>query len=128
MKSINIIILFFLVLGKNSIAQNNQSNSIPMDPRIEKHFSEAEINRLKEMPLVVKKLNYYFRDSYIVVPSTMSDAEPIDLMAIDARDFENQRHPTERKTIIISKYDDTLVLKSKEEVEKEYDKIMISKN
>ena len=130
MKTTTIIILFFLIIGKSGIAQSNQKSSqLTLDPRIETHYSAAEIKALKQTnPLEIKKLNYYFQDSFIIIPSTSPGAEPIDLWTIDVKRFENQRHATERKTIIISKYDDKLILKSKEEVEKEYDKILNSKN
>ena len=114
-----IVIFFFLTTGTNAVAQNTNSD-IAIDPRIANHYSQEQIEDLKNNLSELKKLNYYFQNSFIVVPANIPNAEPIDLMSIDARRFEDKRQVSERTTIIISKNDDQLILKSKEELEKEY--------
>ncbi len=121
MKNLLIIItivtihLFFFTNGQ---AQNTQ---IQTDPRINIYYTPQQIADLKQNnPGELKKLNHYFQHSFLVEASTVPNASAIDLMSIDAKRFESQRHATKRVEIIISRYDDKLILKSQKELDKEY--------
>ncbi|MDQ3191560.1 MAG: hypothetical protein M3Q58_08200 [Bacteroidota bacterium] len=112
-----LILLQLLICNKGY----TQNSGLQIDPRISIYYSQEEIENLEQnMPNEIKKLNHYFQNSFIVQPSTILNADKLDLIRIDARRFENQRHATERVTVVISKNDDKLILKSKEELEKEY--------
>ncbi|MBA3900428.1 MAG: hypothetical protein H0X62_09505 [Bacteroidetes bacterium] len=118
----NIFLLLFLFLGTNLTMA--QEAPVEVDPRVKLYYSEAEIIKMKaENPLSIKKLNYYFQNSYFIVPADGSQTGVIDPMSIDARRFEAQRHATEKVSIVISANDDRLVLISLKELEKEYKKL-----
>ncbi|MDQ3048496.1 MAG: hypothetical protein M3R27_13190 [Bacteroidota bacterium] len=120
----NIFLLLALLLFGSRM--NAQNSNIEIDPHIYTHYSPEQIQVMKETaPLELKKLNHYFKNSFIIVPAdgSISKGPKPELFNIDVKRFEDQRMDDSRKPIIISANNDQLILKSKKELEEEYKKI-----
>jgi hypothetical protein len=119
MKKIALLLLFcgFAKLQ----AQTTTIQGMEVDFRIVAELGdEKTADLVKTAPAEVKKLNHYYSKSFIYVKSTDPNAEAYDLSTVNVKRFEDQRLQNERKTIVVSANNDMIILKSKEELEKEY--------
>jgi hypothetical protein len=115
-------LLFTLLLsGIGSVfAQTVNENGTEVDFRIYADHTQAQVTELvKNNPLEIKRLNYYYQNSYLIILSNTEGAK-FDVNTVNVKRFEDQRLENERKTIIVSANNDKLVLKSKKEMEQEY--------
>lgn len=116
-----------LVLGLSIISLNlfSQNQSTPqIDPRINKHYSQEQIDEmLQKDPSKIEKLNYYYQYSFEVFNPQKSDVIKMTNSDVDIYEFENFRRDNEQTTYGISREGHYIVLLSRKELLKQYEKI-----
>lgn len=105
---------------------NTQNVVIIEDERIYRRFPKEQIEQWKSNnPLQILYLNYLYKDSYLIKNNQGAVNQNIDPARTDIMNFDHMRKENERITYAVSPWGDYIELKSKKEVEKEFEKIKI---
>lgn len=107
------------------ITKANTQNTVTIeDERIYKRFSKEQIEQWKsDNPLQILYLNYLYKDSYLIKNHQGQVSQHIDPARTDIMNFDHTRKDNERITYVVSPWGDYIELKSKKEVEEEFEKI-----
>lgn len=114
-------IVLFLGLLFAALGAHSQHAITPdqIDPRIRKHYSEAEVlEMLNQYPAKIKQLNFYFQSSYVIVGPSVS--KEIDLKCFDVMDYEKMRKENDRVMIGLTREGHILELFSIKELKEKY--------
>ena len=115
-----LLILLTISVSGYSYAQISEEAAITL---IESKYSQEEITEMKSSdPVKYKKLVFYYANSWILVRNENAETQ-LDENKIDVSRFEVQRAKDQRTEIIISQYNDKLVLLSQNELDEAYKKI-----
>lgn len=102
-------------------AQMLNINGNPVDFRVYSAKTQTQVADLvKNAPLEIKKLNFYYSSSYVLEPSGVVRVPKFDPNSVNVQQYESQRLENERKTIVINQYNDKITLLSKKELEAAY--------
>lgn len=107
------------------ITKANTQNTVTIeDERIYKRFTKEQIEQWKSNdPLHILYLNYLYKDSYLIKNNQGLVSQNIDPARTDIMNFDHTRKENERITYVVSPWGDYIELKSKKEVEQEFEKI-----
>lgn len=107
------------------ITKANTQNAVTIeDERIYKRFPKEQIEQWKsDNPLQILYLNYLYKDSYLIKNNHGQVNQNIDPARTDIMNFDHTRKENERITYVVSPWGDYIELKSKKEVEQEFEKI-----
>ncbi|MCX7745098.1 MAG: hypothetical protein N2167_11090 [Flavobacteriales bacterium] len=127
------IYTIFILLSTFFILTANSQISISVeDERIYKRFSKEQLEQWQsENPIQILYLNYLYKDSYVLKNNQGAVSQNIDPSRTDIMNFDHTRKENERVVYIVSPWGDYIELKSKKEVEEEFNLIknkFINKN
>lgn len=92
------------------------------DERIYKRFPKEQIEQWKsDDPLQILYLNYLYKNSYLIKNNQGQVSQNIDPARTDIMNFDHTRKENERITYVVSPWGDYIELKSKKEVEQEFE-------
>lgn len=115
------ILLFFLT----SLSFQSYAQSTPdVDPRIYLHYTQQQVNEmLTAAPLKIKKLNVYYRNSFVMIPGA-NQVTPLDPSSVDISVYEHLRKENVRVRVGHSRVTGEVVeLLSKQELQALYDEV-----
>lgn len=108
------------------ILSSAQTNPTPpqdrLDQRIFNHYSESEVSdMLLKHPQKIKKLNYYYRQSYWVKdnPNCLSCPD-LDVQTFDVQNYEHLRPSDRKKAISLGDYRQYIILKPRKTLQVAY--------
>lgn len=110
----------FILYSGSSFAQNN---TVQLDERARKHYTEEQIQSLS--PEKIRQINFYYSKSFIVLKKDKPCAScpPIDESTIDITQFENSRAEDRRVVVYLTKPGYPIELLSWNELKAEYEKM-----
>lgn len=120
-----IVLLFALSLAVHSISV--AQTSVPMDPRVEKHYTPEQLKEIEtNYPAKLKSLNFYYSSSFIVHPGITGGT--VDPSTIDITEYEKFRQEDKRaKTGVDRATGATIELLSRKELQEKYKELAASK-
>jgi len=119
-----VLLILGIVFLLNIIKGYSQNSIIIEDERIYRRISKEQLEKWKsEDPIQIIYLNYLYKDSYVIKNKQGSVSPNIDPGRTDIMNFDHARKENERISFIVSPWGDYIELKSKKEVETEFEKI-----
>lgn len=95
-----------------------------IDARIYQHYTQQQVNEmLTSAPLKIKKLNVYYRNSFVMIPGG-NQVTPLDPNTVDVSTYEHLRKENVRVRVGHSRVTGEVVeLLSREELQALYDQV-----
>ncbi len=119
------VLMILVIISLLNITNGYSQYSINIeDDRIYRRFSKEQLEKWKsENPSRIIYLNYLYKYSYEIKNQRGSISPNLDPGRTDIMNFDHARKENERISFVISPWGDYIELKSKKEVETEFEKI-----